>query len=63
VVSPFEYSSILWAFTIDWMFWSVLPSALVIAGATVVIGCGLAIIWDERRLGELAATAAASPPP
>ncbi len=63
VVAPFEYSAILWAFALDWVFWSVLPSVFVITGATVVIGCGLAIIWDERRLAGLAATAAASPPP
>lgn len=63
VVAPFEYSSILWAFSIDWVFWSVLPSRVVITGAFVVISCGLAIIWDERRYAGLAATAAVSPPP
>jgi drug/metabolite transporter (DMT)-like permease len=63
VVAPFEYSSILWAFGIDWVFWSVLPSAVVVTGATIVIACGLFIIWDERRLATLAETAAASPPP
>jgi len=63
VVAPFEYSSILWAFGIDWFFWSVLPSSIVVAGATVVIACGLFIIWDERRLATLAETAAAIPPP
>jgi drug/metabolite transporter (DMT)-like permease len=63
VVAPFEYSAILWAFAIDWVFWSVLPSALVIAGGTIVICGGLAIIWDERRLAGLGASVAASPPP
>ena len=63
VVAPFEYSSILWAFGIDRFFWSVLPSAIVVTGATVVIACGLIIIWDERRMATLAGTAAASPPP
>jgi drug/metabolite transporter (DMT)-like permease len=63
VVAPFEYSSILWAFGIDWFFWSVLPGTIVVAGATIVIACGLFIIWDERRLATLAETAAASPPP
>jgi drug/metabolite transporter (DMT)-like permease len=63
VVAPFEYSSILWAFGIDWMFWSVLPSRIVVAGASVVIACGLFIIWDERRLATLAQTATAIPPP
>jgi drug/metabolite transporter (DMT)-like permease len=63
VVAPFEYSSILWAFGIDWFFWSVLPRAVVVSGATIVIACGLFIIWDEQRLATLAETAAASPPP
>jgi drug/metabolite transporter (DMT)-like permease len=63
VVAPFEYSAILWAFAIDWAFWSVLPSTIVVVGATIVIACGLFIIWDERRLATLAQTAAASPPP
>jgi drug/metabolite transporter (DMT)-like permease len=63
VVAPFEYSAIVWAFAIDWIFWSVLPNALVITGAAIVVGCGLAIIWDERRLAGLAAGVAASPPP
>ena len=63
VVAPFEYSSILWALGIDWFFWSVLPRTVVLAGATIVIACGLFIIWDERRLATLAETAVASPPP
>ena len=63
VVAPFEYSALLWAFGIDWVFWSVLPSAVVVTGATIVISCGLIIIWDERRIATLAQTAAASPPP
>jgi drug/metabolite transporter (DMT)-like permease len=63
VVAPFEYSAILWGFGIDWVFWAVLPSAVVVTGATIVVSCGLFIIWDERRLATLAQTAAASPPP
>jgi drug/metabolite transporter (DMT)-like permease len=63
VVAPFEYSAILWAFGIDWLFWSVLPSTVIIIGASIVIACGLLVIWDERRLATLAGTIAASPPP
>jgi drug/metabolite transporter (DMT)-like permease len=63
VVAPFEYSSILWAIGIDWLIWSTLPRAIIVTGATIVVACGLFIIWDERRLATLAATAAASPPP
>jgi drug/metabolite transporter (DMT)-like permease len=63
VVAPFEYSALLWAFGIDWAFWAVFPRAIVVTGASIVISCGLIIIWDERRMTTLAQTAAASPPP
>jgi len=59
VVAPFEYSAILWAFAIDWLFWSVLPDATLVLGAAIIIGSGLYIIWDEQRmtkLGSLAST-------
>ena len=65
VVGPFEYTSILWAFAIDWIFWSASPSAALVSGATVVIATGVYIIWDERRLAQLAQLpmTPASPPP
>ncbi len=48
VVAPFEYTALLWGIGIDWTFWGVLPSARVLAGGAVVIGCGLYLIWHER---------------
>ena len=62
VVGPFEYTSILWAFAIDWIFWSAKPTAGLVAGAAVVIASGVYVIWDERRLSRLA-LAPSSPPP
>jgi drug/metabolite transporter (DMT)-like permease len=50
VVAPFEYSSILWAFAIDRVFWSVAPNSTIVLGASIIIASGLFIIWDERRL-------------
>jgi drug/metabolite transporter (DMT)-like permease len=32
VVGPFEYTSILWAFGIDWIFWSASPSMSLVIG-------------------------------
>jgi drug/metabolite transporter (DMT)-like permease len=49
VVAPFEYTALLWAFGLDWMFWRILPTGAVIAGGAVVIASGLYIIADERR--------------
>jgi drug/metabolite transporter (DMT)-like permease len=62
VVGPFEYTAILWAFAIDWIFWSAAPSLSLIIGACIVIASGIVIILDERRLGQIA-LGPASPPP
>jgi drug/metabolite transporter (DMT)-like permease len=62
VVGPFEYTSLLWAFAIDWIFWSASPSASLLAGAAVVVACGTYVIWDEHRSGDLALISANPPP-
>jgi drug/metabolite transporter (DMT)-like permease len=62
VVGPFEYTAILWAFAIDWIFWSASPSVGLIAGAAVVIASGVFVIIDERRLADLALNPASPPP-
>jgi drug/metabolite transporter (DMT)-like permease len=62
VVGPFEYTSILWAFAIDWIFWSASPSLNLIAGACVVIASGIVIIVEEHHLAALALNPASPPP-
>ena len=62
VVGPFEYTAILWAFGIDWIFWSASPSPTLLLGTCIVIVSGIVIILDERRLGQLALTPASPPP-
>jgi drug/metabolite transporter (DMT)-like permease len=62
VVGPFEYTAILWAFAIDRIFWSASPSVALVVGAAVVIASGIAVIFDERRLAELAINPAVAPP-
>ncbi len=62
VVGPFEYTSIVWAFVIDWIFWSVTPSISLVVGASIVIASGIFVLLDERRLGRLAINPATPPP-
>jgi drug/metabolite transporter (DMT)-like permease len=62
VVGPFEYTAILWAFAIDWIFWSASPSLSLIVGACIVVASGIVIILDERRLGRMALSPASPPP-
>jgi len=62
VVGPFEYTAILWAFAIDWIFWSASPSLSLVIGACIVVASGIVVILDERRLGQLALSPASPPP-
>jgi drug/metabolite transporter (DMT)-like permease len=62
VVGPFEYTSMLWAFAIDWIFWAASPSLSLVIGACIVVASGIVVIVDERRLGQLALSAASPPP-
>ena len=62
VVAPFEYTSILWAFGIDWLFWSATPTSSLVVGAAIVVASGVYVIWDERRAAPLALISATPPP-
>jgi drug/metabolite transporter (DMT)-like permease len=62
VVGPFEYTAILWAFAIDWIFWSASPTASLLIGACIVVASGIVVIVDEHRLGQLALSPASPPP-
>ena len=49
VVTPFEYTALLWGVAIDRVVWHVLPSARVCFGGGIVIATGLYLIWHQRR--------------
>jgi drug/metabolite transporter (DMT)-like permease len=52
VVTPFEYTALLWGVAIDRVVWHVLPSARVCLGGGIVIATGLYLIWHQRRQSE-----------
>jgi len=56
VVSPFEYTALLWGIGIDRVVWQVLPSARVLLGGSIVIASGLYLIWHERAQASRART-------
>jgi len=49
VIAPFEYTAMLWAVSIDWVFWGAWPASRIWLGAALVIACGLYLIWRERQ--------------
>ncbi len=48
VIAPFEYVTILWAILFGWVFFSDLPTLTMLAGAALVVGCGLFIVFRKR---------------
>jgi drug/metabolite transporter (DMT)-like permease len=51
VVAPFDYVSLLWAFFFGYTLFGEIPSPYVYAGAAIVVGSGLFVIWRERSRG------------
>ena len=49
VVSPFEYSAVLWAMLYGFLIWGDVPDRWIIAGSAIVIGSGLYILHRESR--------------
>ena len=47
VISPFEYSALIWAALIGYLVWGELPDVYTLAGAVIVISSGLYIIYRE----------------
>jgi drug/metabolite transporter (DMT)-like permease len=50
VVTPFEYTALLWGVLLDLVVWGVLPGAVTLAGGAIVIGAGLFLIRREAGL-------------
>jgi drug/metabolite transporter (DMT)-like permease len=50
VVSPFSYSSLIWATLIGYLIWGDFPGNNVWLGAALIIISGLYIFWRESIL-------------
>jgi drug/metabolite transporter (DMT)-like permease len=61
VVAPFDYTSMVWAFLLGYVFFNELPTLFVFAGAAIIAGAGLFVIWRERQLGVQRVRAAEGP--
>jgi drug/metabolite transporter (DMT)-like permease len=53
VVTPFEYTALLWGILIDRVVWGVFPTSRVYLGGGIVIASGLYLIWREHRSSRL----------
>lgn len=47
VVTPFEYTALVWGVLLDLVVWHVLPGAVTLVGGAIVIGAGIYLISRE----------------
>lgn len=48
VVTPFEYTGLLWSVIYGWVFWQQWPDATAWVGIAIIIGAGLYVLWREQ---------------
>ncbi|SLN71075.1 DMT family transporter [Roseisalinus antarcticus] len=51
VLAPFTYLSMLWSIVIGFLWFAEVPTLEMLAGATLIIAAGVAIVLRERQLG------------
>ena len=47
-IAPFEYTALVWGMGLDWFVWKTTPTALTLAGASVIIASGIYLVRHER---------------
>ena len=55
-VAPFQYTELIWAAVIGYVFWHEVPPSNVWFGAIIVVASGLYVIWRERVRAAVNAT-------
>lgn len=51
MLAPYDYSSMIFAVVIGYVWFSELPTLVMLTGAALVIAAGAVVIWRERQLG------------
>ena len=52
VIAPLEYTALIWGLALDWFVWNALPDRWTLAGAAVIVVCGLYLLRRERVHAE-----------
>ena len=53
VIAPFEYTALIWTVLLGYFIWNDIPTTNVIIGATVIVACGLYVIYRESKQKNL----------
>lgn len=62
VLAPFDYSQLLWASIIGWMFWAHTLPAATLAGAALIAASGIYTAYREHRLYRREMAVSGAPP-
>lgn len=49
IVAPFDYTGIVWATALGWLFWHEIPDAAAFLGAAIIVGSGIFVLWREGK--------------
>jgi len=49
VIAPFDYTGLIWATLLGWLFWDEVPQPLAYLGMACIVASGLYIVWRENR--------------
>jgi drug/metabolite transporter (DMT)-like permease len=52
VLSPFVYTQLIWVTILGYLVFDHVPTGWTMAGASIVVGSGLYLLYRERRLGK-----------
>ena len=63
VITPFEYTGLVWTPLWGYVFWREVPAATTVVGAALIVGAGLWALLARRVADHKPATAAAPPAP
>jgi len=47
MITPFEYTALIWALSLDWLLWSTAPNLRTLIGGAIVAASGLYVIYRE----------------
>jgi drug/metabolite transporter (DMT)-like permease len=53
VLSPFIYTQLIWVVILGYLVFGHVPTGWTMAGAAMVIGSGLYLLYRERKLGKV----------
>jgi drug/metabolite transporter (DMT)-like permease len=52
VLSPFIYTQLIWVVILGYLVFDHVPTGWTMAGASIVIGSGLYLLYREHKLGK-----------